>query len=490
MRVSVDVDLTSVSRAIRLTVMILLQIGAFVWYALGAEYGYAAETGALKEHHLTSGDALTAADAGMTYVYAGQDGLYFSSGVGNLLLFTFIQLFVFVGLGLLMGTLKSYGYTTSGYVLCLGAVVLQWGILINGFFANAFQDKDLYPNYEWIKVQMTSNRFLDADYGFVALLVTLGALLGKVSLEQGMVVTFFHMVFYAINNNLCRVTMAAADVGGTLTVHLFGAYFGLIASKFITNSDKAKKIAADGNQDRWAIFGTLLLFVLFPAWNAVYAGTSEGAIERVVVHTVLALVNSVIASFAFSKALRGGDKFNVVDVQKATVAGGVAIGACSNLVIFPFAAMLIGFAAGFVAVLGSVYVQPLLEGWGLHDSTGVHNLHGLPAWIGAIACWIAIATMNTDNYTKADGTAGDLELLLPQMKHNGAVAANAAAGTPAIGGDGWKGRDKGEQGLAQFAAIGITLGISLFGGAIAGFIASKLPGMTTVKKYMAVYDWV
>merc|ERR1719171_2981365 len=327
-----------------------------------------------------------------------------------------------------------------------------------------------------------------------------------------MVVTFFHMVFYAINNNLCRVTMAAADVGGTLTVHLFGAYFGLIASKFITNSDKAKKIAADGNQDRWAIFGTLLLFVLFPVWNAVYAGASTGATERVVVNTVLALVNSVIAAFAFSKALRGADKFNVVDVQKATIAGGVAIGACSNMVIFPFAAMLIGFAAGFVAVLGSVYVQPLLEGWGLHDSTGVHNLHGLPAWVGAIACWIAIASMNTDNYTKADGTAADLDALFPQMQSPGVVVAscgnhptnwvsetgcaalttmancNANAEclyTAAAGGAGWKGRDKGEQGLAQFAAIGITLGISLFGGAIAGLVASKLPGMTTVNKYMA-----
>jgi ammonium transporter Rh len=468
--------------------LFLLQIGAIVWYALGAEYGYAAETAALKEHNLTAGDAVLATAAGSTYTYASEDGLLRGSPDGNVMFFTHLQVMVFVGMGLLMGTLKSYGYTTSGYALCFGAVVMQWGVLLNGLFANVFQDKDLYPNYEWIKVQMTSNRFIEADYGLAALLVTLGALLGKVSLEQGMVVTFFHMVFYAINNNLCRVTMAAADVGGTLTVHMFGAYFGLMASKFLTDSDKAKAVTGDGSQDRWAMFGTLLMFVLFPSWNATYAGSSDGATERAVVHTVLALCNSCIAAFLFSKVLRAGNKFNMVDVQKATLAGGVAIGASSNMVIFPYAAMLIGFAAGLVAVLGSIHAQPLLEAFGMHDSTGVHNLHGLPAWVGAIACWIAIATMNTDDYTKADGTAADLDALFPQMQDSGAVAAST--GVPAVGGAGWKGRDKGEQGMAQFAAIGITLGVSLFGGAIAGLAASKIPGVSALTKYMAVDDWV
>ena len=45
---------------------------------------------------------------------------------------------IFIGFGFLMTFLKKYGYGSVGFNLLLGAVVLQWGTLVEGFFWNKF----------------------------------------------------------------------------------------------------------------------------------------------------------------------------------------------------------------------------------------------------------------------------------------------------------------------------------------------------------------
>merc|ERR1712029_1069031 len=43
-----------------------------------------------------------------------------------------------------------------------------------------------------------------------------------------------------------------------------------------------------------------------------------------------------------------------------TLAGGVAVGACADMMLSPFGAVLMGAMAGFVSVLGFEYTQPFL----------------------------------------------------------------------------------------------------------------------------------
>lgn len=63
-----------------------------------------------------------------------------------------------------------------------------------------------------------------------------------------------------------------------------------------------------------------------------------------VANTVLALIASCIASFVASAYYDG--KFNMVHVQNATLAGGVAIGSSANLRLPPAAALTVGALAG------------------------------------------------------------------------------------------------------------------------------------------------
>merc|ERR1719390_165984 len=74
----------------------------------------------------------------------------------------------------------------------------------------------------------------------------------------------------------------------------------------------------------------------------------------------------------------------MVDVQNATLAGGVAVGAISNMGIEPW---------------GAVFTGPALEEKiGLFDTCGVQNLHGYSGIIGGIASAVAVATLDDAKY--------------------------------------------------------------------------------------------
>lgn len=47
-----------------------------------------------------------------------------------------------------------------------------------------------------------------------------------------MFLTFFEMIFYALNEAIGVIIFKATDMGGSMFVHSFGAYFGVAASYF------------------------------------------------------------------------------------------------------------------------------------------------------------------------------------------------------------------------------------------------------------------
>jgi ammonium transporter Rh len=180
-----------------------------------------------------------------------------------------------------------------------------------------------------------------------------------------------------------------------MTIHMFGAYFGLAASYAMGGSKDVgaeESMLPDKVSDVMALIGTMILWVFWPSF---VGATETGELtneHHCVINTILSLMASTTVTFYLSQKLNHG-KFDPVHIANSTLAGGVAIGSVARLNIGPGYAVVTGFLAGTASVLGYVYSSPMLESkFGIFDTCGVGNLHGYPSLVGALlsAAFIAL----------------------------------------------------------------------------------------------------
>ena len=345
---------------------------------------------------------------------------------------------IFVGFGFLMVFLKRHCWTSIGLNFLAAAVALQLSILAAGFW------HIILAGDGWHKIKIDITSLVIGDFGAGAVLITFGAILGKVNAKQIMIVAFLEPIFWALAEAVCVVKFEAVDMGGSMFVHTFGAYFGLACAMAITNKEKEKANekdeAGDYNSQLVAMVGTLFLWCYWPSFNGVLAsGTAQ---MRVIVNTVLALTASCISAFAMSSIYNKG-KFDMEDVLNATLAGGVIVGGTVDMFTIPWLTILVGAAGGAISSTGFNKIGEKMP-W--HDTCGVHNLHGIPGFLGAFAGVIMAATIGGDD-----------------------VSSIFAA----RGGD----RTAGEQAWYQFLSLVVVLLIAVIGGILTGTIAKKVdPG--------------
>lgn len=361
-----------------------------------------------------------------------------------------VHVMIFIGFGFLMTFLRKYGFGAVSFTLMLGAFCIQWSALLHGFFAKLFDG-----NFDE-KIELGLHTLVEGDFAAAAVLISFGAIIGKCSPTQYFLMAVIETVLYALNFQIGALELKAVDVGGTMFIHLFGAYFGLAVS-LVVSPPRGKGHAANSsvyNSDIFSMVGTVFLWVFWPSFVAVLVTGS--ARVRVLIHTVFAISSSCAGAFATSSIMRHKKRFDMVDVQNATLAGGVAIGAIANMTIGAYGAMIVGLASGILSTVGYVKIQGFLEEsrgkfWpGLQDTCGVHNLHGMPGAFGAIASFFAV--LWTGDYGE----------------HIGDVFPDIGNGD----------RSRGEQAGYQLAAFVITMLIAIVGGLATGWLMTLL-GQTT-----------
>jgi len=90
----------------------------------------------------------------------------------------------------------------------------------------------------WISVTQVPFHGLDSrlgdwrshPLGHQPVLIAFGALLGKTTPLQNLILLLCLLVFYAVNESIGVIVFEAVDMGGSMFVHAFGAYFGMAAS--------------------------------------------------------------------------------------------------------------------------------------------------------------------------------------------------------------------------------------------------------------------
>jgi ammonium transporter Rh len=306
-------------------------------------------------------------------------------------IFRDIMTMLLLGFGFLMTFLKKYGLGAVGLTMMLTVISVQLNIFME--LGARFLNGDAGSEDTVLPLPLSVASIIDGEFSAATLLISYGAVIGRASPVQLVIMAVSQSFFYAFNKVvLVFGVFEAEDVGGTMTIHMFGAYFGLAASYALgpPKPSTASNATPDKVSDLLALIGTTILWVYWPSF---VGGTETGVPENerlCIMHTIFALLGSTGATF-FMTILTKHGKLDPVHVANSTLAGGVAVGSSARLAMTPGGSLLVGVAAGMVSVLGYVYSTPTLEKWfGLYDTCGVGNLHGWPSIFGGLASAIFV----------------------------------------------------------------------------------------------------
>ena len=104
-----------------------------------------------------------------------------------------------------------------------------------------------------------------ADFCAATVLISYCAVLGKASRLQLLLMAIIEPIFFAINETVLVEYLHITDIGGTITVHLFAAYFGLGVASVLQNSgDEHENEASVYHSDLFSMIGkkSSILYVL------------------------------------------------------------------------------------------------------------------------------------------------------------------------------------------------------------------------------------
>jgi len=273
-------------------------------------------------------------------------------------------------------------------------------------------------------------------------------------------------VFYALNSAIVTKRLYVADAGGSMYIHAFGAYFGIAASMVLHRIKiNDQKEYTTKHSDVFSMLGTIFLWMYWPSFNGATLAEFPHQQNRAFVNTYLALTASCIMTFVTSPLLTAGYKMRMSHIQNGTLAGAVGIGACADLNVEPWGAVLIGMISGVVTVLSYRYVTPCLNRrLRAHDTCGVHNLHGIPGVLSGLFSAIAAASIEDKEYTGQGGVTS----IYPKRPGN------------------WT---RSKQASMQILGLFVSLAFAAVGGVLAGLLAKWIDPMGEQDFFEDEADW-
>ncbi|XP_044532339.1 ammonium transporter Rh type B isoform X1 [Gracilinanus agilis] len=352
-----------------------------------------------------------------------------------------VHTMIFIGFGFLMTFLQRYGFSSIGFNFLLSAFSLQWSTLVQGFL----------HSFHGGKIHIGVESMINADFCTGAVLISFGAVLGKTSPVQLLLMSLLEVTLFGVNEFILLSLLGVKDAGGSMTIHTFGAYFGLVLSRVLYRSQLEKSKQREGSvyhSDLFAMIGTIFLWIFWPSFNSAPTNTGDGQ-HRTALNTYYSLGASTLSTFALSALLSKEGKLDMVHIQNAVLAGGVVVGTSGEMMITPFGALAAGFLAGTISTLGYKFLMPILESkFKIQDTCGVHNLHGMPGVLGALVGALVAGLATHDAY--GDG----LKNVFPLIAEGHRSATSQA--------------------VYQLFGLFVTLVFASFGGGIGGLLL-RLP---------------
>merc|ERR1712187_967067 len=119
-----------------------------------------------------------------------------------------------------MTFLRRHGYSAVGLCAIVSAVVIQISLVVQAVM------KDSLEQGGYVNLFTLINGIFCAG----AVMISMGAVLGKISPSQLLVMGVIETVLYFVSFSLYTETLKAHDAAGGICLHAFGAFFGLVVA--------------------------------------------------------------------------------------------------------------------------------------------------------------------------------------------------------------------------------------------------------------------
>ena len=188
----------------------------------------------------------------------------------NHIFFKNIHTMIFIGFGMLFTLLKHHNWSSIAINLLIAVITIEFT------FFSSYLWKNTFSEYTWQKYQLNFETFIFTEYNAVAVLITLGAVIGKLSIPSYFLIAILESFTCSFNFYLCKDKLGAIDTGGSMFFHLFGGITGIVISLLLfTKKEERKKILSNQHKSTnymstiLAFIGTIFIWILFPSFNSV-----------------------------------------------------------------------------------------------------------------------------------------------------------------------------------------------------------------------------
>ena len=366
-------------------------------------------------------------------------------------LFRDINIMAFVGFGMLHTLTQGNTWTSIAFDILSIVLSFQISLFFNLIFENAFKES-------WKNGVLNFDTFIKAIFNSCAILVSLGAVHGKISHIQYLVLIISETILSSLNLKLCDVKLKIIDTGGGLYIHTFGALFGIAIYIVLFRSKKKRARLSAYNRANITNYlsnitcfvGVLFILNYLPSFNSGLALSDDGR-YRAAINTYFSIIGSIVMSFIITGFIYNG-KFIYEYILFGSFSGGIIISTCCSVCLDHWAALLIGMLCGLICIILFKYLNELFLELGYYDIYNIIIVHGIPGILGAFISSMFLSDLDhrVDNY---------YNILLKDMERTNRAQAGI-----------------------QIAAIFITCAISFVGGITVGFLI-KVSRCGKIKEY-------
>ena len=132
---------------------------------------------------------------------------------GRYIAFRDIMAMLLLGFGYLMTFLKTYGLGAVGLTMMLSILAMELNCIMEWFARMLYGDVEM-------PLPISVATLIDTEFAAATLMITFGALIGRASPLQMMIICCSQSFFYAFNKVILVLGfIQAEDVGGSMTIH-------------------------------------------------------------------------------------------------------------------------------------------------------------------------------------------------------------------------------------------------------------------------------